>query len=210
MASSGRGSGGRSGATLVCRWASAAARPSWASLCATTIIVAGAAIVVVVRHHSALLRRRRQDASDAGVDFVCSARISFDEPSRYGPDVRSSLPKQSTLPVSTVRDRRRGAAENAATSGGLPISPAASTACAAPVSMCRSITCRFPVGPFAMWDVAVQSISDWKNGYVPECDGCAVRLRCAGFFSSRRPRFSRGIKASAAPNLDPIVGRGIP
>ena len=47
----------------------------------------------------------------------------------------------------------------------------------------------------SVWDVAVQSISDWKNGYLPECDGCTARPRCAGFFSSGRPRFSRGIKA---------------
>ncbi|MGH7099523.1 MAG: His-Xaa-Ser system radical SAM maturase HxsC, partial [Stellaceae bacterium] len=33
----------------------------------------------------------------------------------------------------------------------------------------------------SVWDVAVQSISDWKNGYVSECDNCAARTRCAGF-----------------------------
>ncbi len=49
----------------------------------------------------------------------------------------------------------------------------------------------------SVWDVAVQSISDWKNGYLPECDGCAARSRCAGFFSSGRPRFSRGIQPIA-------------
>jgi His-Xaa-Ser system radical SAM maturase HxsC len=42
---------------------------------------------------------------------------------------------------------------------------------------------------------AVQSISDWKNAYVAECDGCSARSDCAGFFSSGRPRFSRGIGA---------------
>ena len=42
---------------------------------------------------------------------------------------------------------------------------------------------------------AVQSISDWKNAYVQECDGCSARADCAGFFSSGRPRFSRGIAA---------------
>jgi hypothetical protein len=45
----------------------------------------------------------------------------------------------------------------------------------------------------SVWDFAVQSISDWKKGYLPECDGCAARRRCAGFFSSGRPRLSRGI-----------------
>jgi hypothetical protein len=46
----------------------------------------------------------------------------------------------------------------------------------------------------SVWDVALQSISDWKNGYLPECDGCAARSRCAGFFSSGQPRMSRGIR----------------
>jgi His-Xaa-Ser system radical SAM maturase HxsC len=40
---------------------------------------------------------------------------------------------------------------------------------------------------------AVQSISDWKNAYLPECDGCSARHDCAGFFSTGRPKFSRGI-----------------
>lgn len=40
---------------------------------------------------------------------------------------------------------------------------------------------------------AVQSISDWKNAYLAECDGCSVRRNCAGFFSTGRPKFSRGI-----------------
>lgn len=42
---------------------------------------------------------------------------------------------------------------------------------------------------------AVQSISDWKNAYVTECDGCSARDRCAGFFSTGRPKISRGIAA---------------
>jgi His-Xaa-Ser system radical SAM maturase HxsC len=50
----------------------------------------------------------------------------------------------------------------------------------------------------SVWDVAVQSISDWKNGYLPECNGCAVRSRCAGFFSTGRPRISRGIRPVAS------------
>src|SRR4029077_20855284 len=54
----------------------------------------------------------------------------------------------------------------------------------------------------SVWDVAVQSISDWKNGHLPECDGCAARPRCAGFFSSGRPKTSRGIKP--IPTLDTI------
>jgi hypothetical protein len=40
---------------------------------------------------------------------------------------------------------------------------------------------------------AVQSISDWKSAYLAECDGCSARRDCAGFFSTGRPKFSRGI-----------------
>jgi len=46
----------------------------------------------------------------------------------------------------------------------------------------------------SVWDVAVQSISDWKNAYLPVCEGCSVRDRCSGFFSTGRPRISRGIR----------------
>jgi hypothetical protein len=58
----------------------------------------------------------------------------------------------------------------------------------------------------SVWDVAVQSISDWKNGYLPECDGCEARPRCAGFFSSGRPQLSRGIRAIAAADLETSWG----
>jgi len=45
----------------------------------------------------------------------------------------------------------------------------------------------------SVWDVAVQSISDWKNDYLSVCDECGVRDRCSGFFSTGRARVSRGI-----------------
>jgi His-Xaa-Ser system radical SAM maturase HxsC len=45
----------------------------------------------------------------------------------------------------------------------------------------------------SIWNVAVQSISDWKNAYLPVCSECEVRDRCSGFFSTGRPRISRGI-----------------
>lgn len=44
-----------------------------------------------------------------------------------------------------------------------------------------------------IWSFAAQSISDWKNAYLPICDTCAVRERCAGFFSTGKMRESRGI-----------------
>ncbi|HEX4420294.1 MAG TPA: His-Xaa-Ser system radical SAM maturase HxsC [Kofleriaceae bacterium] len=37
------------------------------------------------------------------------------------------------------------------------------------------------------------SISDWKNAYLDDCDGCALRARCGGLFASSVLRRSRGI-----------------
>jgi His-Xaa-Ser system radical SAM maturase HxsC len=45
---------------------------------------------------------------------------------------------------------------------------------------------------------ARRSISDWKNLYMPECDGCAKRSECGGFFASSMLRRSRGIQPIAA------------
>jgi His-Xaa-Ser system radical SAM maturase HxsC len=45
----------------------------------------------------------------------------------------------------------------------------------------------------SIWPYAVQSISDWKNGYIEECDRCIEKDRCSGFFTSGRPRRSRGV-----------------
>lgn len=44
---------------------------------------------------------------------------------------------------------------------------------------------------------AVQSISDWKNGYGSECSRCSQQQKCAGMFTSGRPKQSRGIRAIA-------------
>jgi His-Xaa-Ser system radical SAM maturase HxsC len=46
----------------------------------------------------------------------------------------------------------------------------------------------------ALWPYARQSISDWKNEYMPECEGCAVRAECGGFFSAAKLRYSDHIK----------------
>ena len=35
-----------------------------------------------------------------------------------------------------------------------------------------------------LWPNARRSISDWKNVYLPECDGCSVLGDCGGFFQS--------------------------
>ena len=47
----------------------------------------------------------------------------------------------------------------------------------------------------SLWTFAKRSISDWKNEYMPECDGCSVRNDCAGFFSSAKLRYSAHIRA---------------
>ena len=54
----------------------------------------------------------------------------------------------------------------------------------------------------SVWPYAVQSISDWKNGYVEECTSCVEKERCAGFFTSGRPRRSRGITANTNGGLN--------
>jgi His-Xaa-Ser system radical SAM maturase HxsC len=46
-----------------------------------------------------------------------------------------------------------------------------------------------------VWPYARQSISDWKNAFVAECDLCDERQRCSGFFTTGRPHYSRGIRA---------------
>jgi len=41
---------------------------------------------------------------------------------------------------------------------------------------------------------AQQSISDWKDIYISECDGCILQGQCAGFFESNREAHSSHIK----------------
>ena len=41
---------------------------------------------------------------------------------------------------------------------------------------------------------AQQSISDWKDIYIPECEECALKGQCAGFFESNRQAHSAHIK----------------
>lgn len=47
----------------------------------------------------------------------------------------------------------------------------------------------------SVWPYAAQSISDWKNDYLPACEGCVEKPNCSGFFTTGRPRYSRGIQA---------------
>ena len=46
----------------------------------------------------------------------------------------------------------------------------------------------------SLWPFARQSISDWKNDYMPECEPCVLRNQCAGFFSSAKLRYSSHIR----------------
>lgn len=41
---------------------------------------------------------------------------------------------------------------------------------------------------------AQQSISDWKDIYIEECEGCALKGQCTGFFESNRQAHSSHIK----------------
>lgn len=47
--------------------------------------------------------------------------------------------------------------------------------------------------PRELWPYARKSISDWKNEYMPECEGCSVMSECGGFFSSAKLRYSNHI-----------------
>jgi His-Xaa-Ser system radical SAM maturase HxsC len=49
----------------------------------------------------------------------------------------------------------------------------------------------------SVWPFAVQSISDWKNAYLPQCEACAAKPGCAGFFSTGRPKASRAVEPLA-------------
>ena len=50
---------------------------------------------------------------------------------------------------------------------------------------------------------AQQSISDWKDIYISECDGCMLRGQCAGFFESNRNIHSAHIKK--VENISPDI-----
>lgn len=47
--------------------------------------------------------------------------------------------------------------------------------------------------PVDLHRFARASISDWKNAYLAECEGCGLRAQCGGLFASSTLRRSRGI-----------------
>jgi His-Xaa-Ser system radical SAM maturase HxsC len=59
------------------------------------------------------------------------------------------------------------------------------------------------VVPRQLWPFCRQSISDWKNEYLPLCTACAVRESCGGFFTSVvKKRISRGVLPLRGPLPD--------
>lgn len=67
-----------------------------------------------------------------------------------------------------------------------------------PLSIYNHQLCVLPsqLHPFAR-----RSISDWKNWYPAECEACALRPDCGGFFASSTLRRSRGI----APLIQGVI-----
>ena len=59
--------------------------------------------------------------------------------------------------------------------------------------------------PQDLWPFARQSISDWKNIFVPECEGCEVKPACAGFFHSAAKRHSAHISPPTVSRA--VLGR---
>ena len=58
--------------------------------------------------------------------------------------------------------------------------------------------------PTELRPFARQSISDWKNSFLPECNGCALRIGCCGFFRSFTGKWiSRGIKPESGSGIGP-------
>ena len=51
-----------------------------------------------------------------------------------------------------------------------------------------------------LWPFAKQSISDWKDIFLDECQACSARQQCCGFFASAHDAHSRAIRAIPAPN----------
>lgn len=54
----------------------------------------------------------------------------------------------------------------------------------------------------SIWPFARRSISDWKQEYMPECEGCQIQAKCAGFFASAKYRYS--------DRITPLDGEGWP
>jgi hypothetical protein len=53
--------------------------------------------------------------------------------------------------------------------------------------------------PTEIWPFAQRSISDWKNIFIDECEGCSLKPACAGFFHSAAKRHSSHIGPPEVP-----------
>lgn len=53
----------------------------------------------------------------------------------------------------------------------------------------------------SLWPFAVASISDWKHGYVEECEHCLLRASCGGVFTSGLGLHSAAIRRIEADEL---------
>jgi len=53
-----------------------------------------------------------------------------------------------------------------------------------------------------LWPFSKKSISDWKNIYLEECNGCGVRNECGGFFESAAKKHSAHISAVVQPQRE--------
>ncbi|RMO97010.1 hypothetical protein ALQ33_01740 [Pseudomonas syringae pv. philadelphi] len=52
-----------------------------------------------------------------------------------------------------------------------------------------------------------QSISDWKNLFIPSCEACSAKRVCAGFFKSHSPRWqSRNVHPLSIKELEILQG----
>ncbi len=58
--------------------------------------------------------------------------------------------------------------------------------CDIPVSLFNYPLCHLPM---SLWPHSVRSISDWKNFYPEECEGCDEIGNCCGFFTSSQRSF---------------------
>lgn len=56
-----------------------------------------------------------------------------------------------------------------------------------------------------LWRFARKSISDWKNEYLPACEGCSVKAHCGGFFTSSKMRHSLAIRPIPASQSEVVA-----
>ena len=62
--------------------------------------------------------------------------------------------------------------------------------------------------PRELWPFARKSISDWKNTYLAQCEGCVEQSRCCGLFRSVDPRWtSRALAPVGGVGADTAILR---